>query len=79
MAKFLYLSSHGSDDPTRACVAFVAANGAVEAGHQAEIALLGEAVYLLKEAVANAIVPVGWPPLKDLMARAIQGGVQIHV
>lgn len=79
MAKFLYVSSHGSDDPTRASVAFVAANGAVEAGHQAEIALLGEAVYVLKEAIANAIVPVGWPPLKDLMARAIQGGVQIHV
>lgn len=79
MAKFVYLSSHGSDDPTRAAMPFFLANGAIEAGHQAEVALIGEAVYLMKDVVANAIQPVGWPSLKELLAKAIQNGIAIHV
>lgn len=59
MARFLYFSTPGSDDPTRAVMPFVLANGAIEAGHQADIALAGEAVYLMKEAIADAVVPVG--------------------
>jgi predicted peroxiredoxin len=42
MAKILYTSSHGSDDPTRATIAFVGAIGAIDAGHESELALLGE-------------------------------------
>jgi hypothetical protein len=40
MATILYTSTWGTDDPTRATLPFLSALGAVEAGHQAEIALL---------------------------------------
>ena len=46
MATILYTTSFGSDDSTRATIPFVAALGAIEAGHQVRIALLGEATYL---------------------------------
>ena len=79
MAKFLYLSTAGSDDPTRAAMPFIFANGAVEGGHEAGIALAGEAVYLMKQVIADAVVPVGWPPLKEQLPKAVQSGVQFYV
>lgn len=79
MSKLLYFSTYGSDDPTRASLPFHLANGAVEAGHQAQITLIGEAVYLMKDVVADAIQPVGWPPLTELLATAIQNGTPIYV
>lgn len=50
-----------------------------EAGHEAEVFLAGEAVYLMKDAVANAMVPVGWPPLRELLKTAHERGVKVHV
>ncbi len=79
MATLLYHSMHGSDDPTRASFVYIAANGAIDAGHTAEVFLSGEAVYLMKDEIANAIVPVGWPPLRDILAKAIEGGVTTYV
>ena len=79
MATILYTTSYGSDDPTRATIPFVAALGAVEAGHQAQISLLGEATYLMKGHVADQIDGVGWPPLKELLPKIIAHGIPIHV
>ena len=79
MAKILYLGSNGSENPTKSVFPFILANGAVEAGHQAEIALFGDAVVLMKDVVANSIVPVGWPALKDIMATTIKNKVPIYV
>ena len=79
MATIFYISSFGSDDPTRATLPFVTALGAVDAGHQAQIALMGEATYLMKDFIAEQIHGVGWPPLKDLLAKVIAHGVPIYV
>lgn len=79
MAKILYVSTHGSDDPTRATIPFVSALGAIEAGHQPELALVGEGTYLMKDYIADQIDGVGWPPLSDLLAKAIAQSVPIHV
>lgn len=79
MATILYTTSFGSDDPTRATIPFVAALGAIEAGHQVRIALLGEATYLIKEHVADHIQGVGFAPLKELLAKVIANGVPIYV
>ena len=35
MASILFQATYGSDDPTRATMPFIGANGAIEAGHQA--------------------------------------------
>ncbi len=79
MAKILYMGSHGSENPTKSVFPFILANGAVEAGHEAEISLFGDAVVLMKDAVANSVVPMGWPPLKDIMATTISYKVPIYV
>ena len=79
MATLLYASSNGSENPTKAVLPFLSANGAVEAGHRAQIVLMGDAVVVMKDSVANATVPVGWPPFKDVMATTVANGTKIYV
>ena len=79
MAMLLYLGGNGSENPTKSVFPFLAANGAVDAGHEAEIHLFGDAVVLMKDAVANAVVPMGWPPLRDILATTIKNKVPIFV
>jgi uncharacterized protein involved in oxidation of intracellular sulfur len=79
MATVLYTSTFGSDDPTRATIPFVTALGALDAGHQAQIALLGEATYLMKDYIAEQIHGVGWGALKELLAKVIAQAVPIYV
>ena len=77
--KVLIKSAWGSDDPTEAAFPFLHANALVEAGHAAQIFLLGEAVSLMRTPVAEAVVPVGWPPLADTLAQTVALRVPIHV
>ena len=79
MATMLFFSTNGSENPTKAALPFLGANGAVEAGHEPQIVLFGDAVVMMKEAVANAVVPVGWPPIKELIATVIKNKVPIYV
>ena len=79
MAKIMYLGTNGSENPTKSVFPFILANGAVEAGHQAEISLFGDASVLMKDAVVNSVVPVGWPPLKDILAATIKNKIPIYV
>ena len=77
--KVLVKSAWGSDDPTKAAFPFLHANALAEAGHAAQIFLLGEAVSLMRDPVAAAVVPVGWPPLAETLRATIGLGVPIHV
>jgi predicted peroxiredoxin len=79
LSKVLYSSTYGSDDPTRASLPFHMALGAIEAGHQPEIALIAEATYLMKDAVGETIQGVGMPSFKELLAKVIENRVPIHV
>jgi predicted peroxiredoxin len=79
MGKVLYSSTYGSDDPTRASLPFHMALGAIEAGHQPQIALIAEATYIMKDAVAETVQGIGMPSLKELLAKAIEHQVPIHV
>jgi predicted peroxiredoxin len=79
MATILYIGASGTDDPTRATIPFVAASGAVEAGHQPQLALAGEATYLIKSDIAEQVHGVGLAPLKDVMSQLIANGVPIYV
>lgn len=71
MSKVLVKSAWGSGDPTKAALA--------EAGHEVQIFLLGEAVSLMRTPVANAVVPVGWPPLAETLRATVTLGITIHV
>jgi predicted peroxiredoxin len=78
-SKVLIKSAWGSADPTQAAFPFHHANAFAEAGHDVQIFLLGEAVTLMRSAVANSVVPVGWPPLAEALAKVSEHKVRIHV
>jgi predicted peroxiredoxin len=77
--RVLVKTTWGSDDPTRAALAFTHANALAKHGHEVQIFLIGEAVVVMREAVRNAIVPLGWPPLREIVAETAGLGVPIHV
>ena len=79
MAKILYSTTHGTDDPTRATLPFISASGAIDAGHEPEIVLMGEAVFLMKDSLVEQIHGVGWPPLKEVMGKIFDNKVPIYV
>ncbi len=66
MATILFVSTFGSDDPTRATLPLVAANGAVEAGHNPQLFLAGEATYLKTSSPTRFTGLVG-PPSKNCL------------
>ena len=78
MARILYVVTAGTDDPTRAALPFNFALGALEAAHQPEIFLTGEGVYLLKEDVAGSVVPVGPPPLREMLEKLVAQRVPVY-
>ena len=51
----------------------------MEAGHEVQVFLLGEAVSLMRAAVAESVVPVGWAPLADALTKMVEHRVPIHV
>ena len=77
--RLLIKSAWGSDDPTKAAFPFLHGNAFAEAPHEVQIFLLGEAVSLMRTPVANAVVPVGWPPLAEILSRTVALTVPIHV
>ena len=77
--KVLVKSAWGSDDPTKAGFAFLHANALAEAGHEVQIFLLGEAVSLMRNPTADAVVPVGWPPLAETLRVTVAHGVPLHI
>jgi predicted peroxiredoxin len=79
MAKILYLGTSGSDDPTRAGFPSLGALGARDAGHDAEIFLAGEATYLMKKTLADAVLPVAMPPLRELIDEVVAQRVPVFV
>jgi predicted peroxiredoxin len=79
MAKILYVGTAGSDDPTRAGLPFNFAIGALEAGHQPEIFLAGEAAYLMKDPVMSAVQPVAMPALKEMVDTLVARNVPVYV
>ena len=76
--KILMKSAWGSDDPTKAAFPFLHGDVLSEAGHDVQIFLLGEAVSLMRKSVANAVVPVGWPPLAEVLAKLVAKKIPIY-
>jgi predicted peroxiredoxin len=79
MASELFIGVHGSEDPTKATLPFLMASGALDAGYETGIILIGDAVVLMNDTVADNIRGVGFPPLKDLMSRVIAAKVPIYI
>lgn len=71
-------SAWGSDDPTKAAFPFLHGLALAEAGHSVQIFLLGEGVSIMRSSVAAAVVPVGWPPLIEILRKVVDKKVQIY-
>jgi predicted peroxiredoxin len=69
--KIMMKSAWGSDDPTRASFAFAHGLALADAGHEVQIFLTGEATYLMRKATADAVMPVGWPPLSEMREKIL--------
>lgn len=79
MAKILTVATHATDDPTKCTLAFITAIGALGAGKEVTLALVGEGVYVAKEVVAKTIHGVGFPPLPELIEKVVKGNVPVYV
>jgi predicted peroxiredoxin len=79
MASELFIGLHGSEDPTKATLPFLMANGALDAGHQTAIILIGDAVVLMNNTMADNVQGVGFPPLRELMAKVVAAKVPIYI
>ena len=75
--KILMKSAWGAEDPTRAAFPFSHGLTLAEAGHDVQIFLLAEATSLMRKATANAILPVGWPPLSETLEKLVAKRVPI--
>jgi predicted peroxiredoxin len=76
--KIMMKSAWGSDDPTKAAFPFLHGLALAEAGHEVQIFLLGEAVGLMRKTLANAVTPVGWPPVGETLDKVAARHIQIY-
>ena len=79
MAKILYIGTHGTDDPTKATFPFLMAKGAIEAGHETGVILMGESAPLIKDQISAQVQGIGVPPLKELMDFLVARNIRITV
>lgn len=77
--RIVSVATHATDDPTKSTLAFVTAVGALAAGKEVSIVLIGEGVYLTKDAVAKSVNGVGFPPLSQLIEKVVEGKVPVYV
>lgn len=75
--KILMKSAWGTDDPTRAAFAFSHGLVLAEAGHEVQIFLLADATTVMRKVTANAILPIGWPPLSETLEKLVAKKVPI--
>jgi predicted peroxiredoxin len=75
--KIMMKSAWGSDDPTRASFPFVHGLALADAGHDVQIFLVGEGTYTMRKTTVDAIIPVGWPPLRETMEKVLTKKIPI--
>ena len=76
--KIMMKSAWGSDDPTKSAFPFLHGLALAEAGHEVQFFLLGEAVGLMRKTLANAVTPVGWPPVGETLDKLVARHIAIY-
>ena len=81
MRKLVLVGTSGTENPTRAVIPLVLAVGATKGKEPIEphVGLLGDAVVLLKPAVVESLVPIGYPPLKELIGALKEHAIPVYV
>ena len=79
MTKLMFVGTHGSENPTKSIFPFLQAKAAVESDMEAEITLIGDAVVLMRDEVIGSVLPVGWPPLREIFDEVVKHEVPVFV
>lgn len=78
--KFLYMATSGTGDPTKASLPLhLAVNGSVEAGHDTEIVLAGDAVEIMIGDNRDTLEGVGVPTMRELFEKVRAHSVPVFV
>lgn len=77
--KITISTGYGTDDPTRASLALIAAKAAHEQGHDVLVWLQGEATVLANPRVYPSVRGINIPPLEGVMAALLAAGLPIWV
>ncbi len=75
----MYVGTHGTDDPTLATLPFLLATGAASEEIDACVALIGEAVFLARPGMIEAVNGVGFPPLSEIVPKVREHGIPVYV
>jgi uncharacterized protein involved in oxidation of intracellular sulfur len=73
------MSTHGSENPTRATLAVLLAKAAVEEGHDVKVVFMGDAGVNIRDEVIDNIKGMGFPPYRDLFDFLVESKVQFFV
>lgn len=79
MSKILVHLTHGTEDPTRAALAFLVAKSAVDEGHSVSLFLAGDAVQLLRDAVLDNLAGLGTGKLREHYDAIVAGGGKFYL
>ena len=79
MNKILITLTKGTNDPVMAALPLEIAVAAAAKGHDVAIALLNEAVYLMKSEVTDELRAMGCTPMKDVLTDVVKHKIPIHV
>ena len=76
----MFMVTSGRSDPTRASIPLhLAVNGSLEVGHTVGIVFAGDAAELVKSDIREELEGIGLPPVRDLLGKAREHGVPLHV
>ena len=79
MARILVHVTHGSEDPTRAALAFLVAKAALSESHAVSLFLAGDAAVLIRDAVLDSLSGVGTGSLREHFNALAAGGARFYV
>lgn len=74
MTRLMFPTTHGTQDPERATVPYIAAATAVVSGLDVLVVCTAEAVNVGLPGWAERLEVEGMPPLADLLAQVVAGG-----
>lgn len=79
MAKILVHVTHGSENPTRATLAYLVAKSALAEGHSVSLFLAGDAAVLIRDAVMDSLNGLGTGNLREHFDALVKGGARFYV
>jgi predicted peroxiredoxin len=78
MSRLLVQLSTGSENPTRAALAFLVARTALKNGHDVDLFLAGDAVSLLRPPTIDALQGIGTGSLREHFDALVNGGARFY-